>query len=198
MSASSCRCFLCFRLWAHISSSSLRACVAGPIHRYDQAQAGGVLSFPWAAEGSWISKYLLPLCPLILSFAPLLLSFSFSPLLPTLWACLWAFYVWWNTPRVSEFTAALCTIPFTLGLCFPFLPSFSPFAAARGLCESRQGLLWHLSHCWPSLAGVPNCIVFLARIQCLNSELKPNLFPNQNRIKDLPRKCALDFFKIRF
>lgn len=39
--------------------------------------------------------------------------------------------------------------------------------------------------------------MFLARIQCLNSKLKPNLFPNQNKIKDLPRKsayCILDFF----
>lgn len=61
----------------------------------------------------------------------------------------------------------------------PSCSLFAPCAAARGLCESRQGWLW-LPHCWPSLAGVPKCIVFLARIQCSNSELKPNLFPNQN------------------
>lgn len=66
------------------------------------------------------------------------------------------------------------------------MPSFSPFAEVRGLSKSRRGLLWRLSHCWPNLAVVPNCVVFLAIIQYL----KPNLFPNRNKIKDLHRNYA--------
>lgn len=133
MSASSRRCFLYFRLWAHISSSSLSPCVAGPINWYDQAQAGGVFSFPWAAEGSWISKYLLPLCPLILSFAPLLLVLSFSPLLLTLWPCL-------PGSSLMEYTCCLCVHCFSVQYSFHPRTVLSFLALFFPVCSSERPL----------------------------------------------------------
>lgn len=146
VSASWWRCFLCSRLWAHISSSSLCACVAGPIHWYDQTQAGGIFSFPWAAEGPWISEYLLPLCPLILSFAPLLLIFSFSPLLPTLWACLpsrMMEYSWCHCVHCCsvQYSSHLRTVFSFLALFFPICSSQRPLWKQAGFALAPVSLL---------------------------------------------------------
>lgn len=125
--------FFCFRIWAYVSSSSVGPCVAGPIDRYDQAQAGGVFSFPWTAEGSRISKC----CPRVHSALAFLSSFPLGVCFPGLSPveC---------TPGIAVFPTAQRNTPFLVVPHYPFLPSFSICWRERPVWEQAR---FSVPHC---------------------------------------------------
>lgn len=170
--------FLFFRIWAYVSSSSVGPCVAGPIDWYDQAQAGGVFSFPWTAEGSRISKC----CPHVCSALAFLSPFPCG-------ACFPGLSLQEYTPGIAVFTTAQCNIAFVISFLALFLCLLKGEACLRAGMVHCASLLTYFSSCTKlhhvfGSSSVPNC------------KLQFNLFPSRNKIKDLYRNYAWPFTKL--